>query len=72
VRQGKDKKDRMIPIGQRALAWTGKYLAEARPKLALGDDDGSLFLTADGEAFSLDRLTQLASRYVKASGVPKQ
>jgi integrase/recombinase XerD len=71
VRQGKGKKDRMIPIGERALAWTGKYLAEARPKLALGDDDGSLFLTAGGEPFSLDRLTQLASRYVKASGVPK-
>ena len=71
VRQGKGKKDRMIPIGQRALAWTGRYLAEVRPKLALGDDDGTLFLTAEGEPFSLDRLTQLASRYVKASGVPK-
>ncbi len=55
----------------RALAWVSRYLADVRPKLALGDDDGSLFLTADGEAFSLDRLTQLASRYVKASGVPK-
>ncbi len=71
VRQGKGKRDRMIPIGERALAWTSRYLAEVRPKLALGDDDGSLFLTADGEAFSLDRLTQLASRHVKASGVPK-
>ncbi len=71
VRQGKGKQDRMIPIGQRALAWTGRYLTEVRPKLALGDDDGSLFLTADGEPFSLDRLTQLASRHVKASGVPK-
>jgi integrase/recombinase XerD len=71
VRQGKGKQDRMIPIGGRALAWVSRYLAEARPKLALGDDDGSLFLTADGEPFSLDRLTQLASRHVKASGVPK-
>jgi integrase/recombinase XerD len=71
VRQGKGKKDRMIPIGGRALAWTGRYLAEVRPRLAIGDDDGSLFLTADGEPFSLDRLTQLASRHVKASGVPK-
>jgi integrase/recombinase XerD len=72
VRQGKGKKDRMIPIGGRALAWTGRYLAEVRPKLAIGDDDGTLFLTAEGEPFSLDRLTQLASRHVKASGVPKQ
>jgi integrase/recombinase XerD len=71
VRQGKGRKDRMIPVGARALAWTGRYLVEARPRLALGDDGGILFLTADGEPFSLDRLTQLASRHVKASGVPK-
>src|SRR6266436_1526847 len=29
IRQGKGKKDRMIPIGERALAWVGKYLREA-------------------------------------------
>jgi integrase/recombinase XerD len=61
----------MIPVGERALAWVSRYLAEVRPKLALGDDDGSLFLTAAGEPFSLDRLTQLASRHVRSSGVPK-
>jgi integrase/recombinase XerD len=35
IRQGKGKKDRMIPIGERALAWVEKYLREARPQLAL-------------------------------------
>ncbi|MHB1596711.1 MAG: tyrosine-type recombinase/integrase [Streptosporangiaceae bacterium] len=60
------------PASERATLLVRKYLAEVRPKLALGDDDdGSLFLTAGGQPFSLDRLTQLASRYVKASGVPK-
>src|SRR3546814_7462896 len=28
VRQGKGKKDRMIPIGERALAWIEKYRSE--------------------------------------------
>ncbi len=48
-----------------------KYLAEARPGLACGDDDGTLFLTGEGTGFALDTLTRLASQYVKASGVPK-
>jgi integrase/recombinase XerD len=71
VRQGKGRKDRLIPAGERALAWVARYLAEARPKLATGDDDGTLFLSADGTPFALDALTRLASNFVKASGVPK-
>ncbi len=37
IRQGKGKKDRMIPIGERALAWIEKYIREAsRPQLLAG------------------------------------
>ena len=44
VRQGKGKKDRVVPIGERALLWVKKYLAEARPQLlqAFGSDAGTL------------------------------
>jgi integrase/recombinase XerD len=42
VRQGKGRKDRMIPTGHRAAAWAGRYLADARPKLATEPDDGTL------------------------------
>ena len=31
IRQGKGKKDRYVPIGERAVAWLQKYLREARP-----------------------------------------
>ena len=72
VRQGKGRKDRMVPIGARALAWVDRYLIEARPLLAVEPDDGTLFLTLDGHSFSVDRLTQLARGYVVASGVAKQ
>ncbi len=71
VRQGKGAKDRMVPVGTRALAWVGRYLAETRPTLAVEPDDATLFLTVDGTPIALDRLTQLARDYVKASGVAK-
>jgi integrase/recombinase XerD len=72
VRQGKGRKDRLIPIGERALAWIDRYHTEARPRWATEPDNGVLFLTANGDQFSLDRLTQLARHYVQASGVNKQ
>lgn len=72
IRQGKGRKDRLVPVGERALAWVERYLHEARPTLAREPDDGTLFLTVDGTPFSLDRLTQLARDYVTRSGVAKQ
>ena len=44
IRQGKGKKDRFVPIGERAVAWVEKYIREARPQLAAEPDDGTLFL----------------------------
>lgn len=72
VRQGKGKKDRLVPIHHRCLTWITTYLAQARPKLVAEPDDGTLFLTVDGTPFSLDRLTQLVREHVKASGVAKE
>jgi integrase/recombinase XerD len=33
IRKGKGEKDRVVPIGERAIAWIEKYLNELRPKL---------------------------------------
>ena len=71
VRQGKGKKDRMVPIGERAITWIDRYLADARPKLAGAPDDGVLFLTVDGTGFTPGRLTQLARRHVNAAKLGK-
>lgn len=48
VREGKGKKDRVVPIGQRALAWVDKYLLQARP-LLLTQDLAALFVSDYGE-----------------------
>ena len=35
IRQGKGKKDRMIPIGERAIAWIDRYQTQVRPELVI-------------------------------------
>lgn len=72
VRQGKGKKDRMLPIGERALKWVEKYRDEARNEFATNADDGTLFLTQLGEAFTPNRLTQLVRDYVDAAEIRKR
>lgn len=71
VRQGKGRKDRMIPIGERALHWVQRYREEVRPDFACGADDGTLFLTTLGEAFAAGRMTQLVRGYVTAADTGK-
>jgi integrase/recombinase XerD len=71
IRQGKGKKDRMIPMGERAFGWVRRYLEEARGKLALTPDEGIVFLTNVGLAFEPNRLTQLARDYVGKAEIGK-
>ena len=71
IRQGKGKKDRMIPIGERAILWVDKYVMDVRPSLVCEPDDGTLFLTNLSEPFTPNRLTQLVRNYVKASEIGK-
>lgn len=67
IRQGKGRKDRVVPIGERAIAWLDKYLLAVRPTLVTAPDDGTVFLTLDGEAISTNRLSELAHGYVQAA-----
>jgi integrase/recombinase XerD len=71
IRQGKGKKDRMIPLGERAFVWVRKYLDDARPTLSLTPDDGTVFLTNAGLAFEANRLTQLVRDYVDLAEIGK-
>lgn len=72
IRLGKGKKDRMIPIGDRALAWIERYVTEVRPTLAQEPDDGTLFLSNQGEVFSPSRLTQMVREYIDAADLGKR
>jgi len=63
VRQGKGKKDRMVPIGKRALAWIEKYLAESRPLLQTDHREPALFLSSLGLPLEPDSLTEYVRDY---------
>lgn len=71
VRQGKGKKDRMLPLSERASAWIEKYLHEGRFELWRGVDPGALFLTHFGKALGPERLTKMVRLAVEAAGVGK-
>ena len=72
IRLGKGRKDRMIPIGERALAWIDRYVSDVRPALVVSSAEKALFLTSAGEAFIPESLTNLVSRHVEASGIGKK
>ena len=72
VREGKGKKDRMIPIGARALAWIDKYVEDVRPELTSGADDGTLFLAITGQALGVERLAEIVREAVNDSGIGKR
>ena len=69
VRQGKGRRDRYIPMGERACYWVSRYLDEVRPMLVVRADDWTLFLTDYGEAYSGNRLTDLVKRYMGLAGI---
>ena len=71
IRQGKGKKDRMIPIGSRALAWTLKYRDEVRPWLLRDETEAVLYLTKFGLPFSGSFLSALVREYVKKAELGK-
>jgi integrase/recombinase XerD len=72
IRQAKGKRDRLIPVGRRALLWLNKYLVEARPALVRDSLQGALFVTHRGEPLAPDHLTRHLRRYLVRSGIGKQ
>jgi integrase/recombinase XerD len=56
VEQGKGRKDRYVPIGDRALDWVTKYLTHSRPRLGKISDQVALFLGTKGQRVHPGRL----------------
>ncbi|MEA9393571.1 site-specific tyrosine recombinase XerC [Acerihabitans sp. TG2] len=70
VRQGKGKKDRVIPIGERALRWVLRYQYEVRPQLLVNAQVTALFVAQDGIAgLTPNGITYAVGCYIKDSGI---
>jgi len=72
IRQGKGQKDRVVPVGERALHWLERYLDQVRPKLLLSLHEKALFLTSYGEAFNPDVLSRKVSKYIKTAEIGRK
>ena len=71
IRQGKGRKDRFIPMGQRAVRWLDRYLIEARPALVVEQTEWTLFLTEYGEPYKTHQLSDMTRRYMLRAGLPQ-
>ncbi|MEX2180708.1 MAG: tyrosine-type recombinase/integrase [Gemmatimonadaceae bacterium] len=71
IRLGKGRKDRYVPVGQRALGWIDRYLSRARPQLVHRTDPAALFIGKRGTRLSRSRITERMHGYLAESGVAK-
>jgi len=68
---GKGSKERLVPLGEEALAWIERYLREARPKLLNGKASDALFVTARAAAMTRQSFWHLLKRYAVQAGLSK-
>jgi integrase/recombinase XerD len=68
---GKGGKDRLVPLGEAAVDWTRRYLAEARGVILGQRVSDAVFVTARGEAMTRQTFWHLIKRHARAAGVER-
>jgi len=69
---GKGSKERLVPIGRRAIGALAVYLRELRPRLERGAGKGMLLLNAHGEPMSRMGAWKILRKYVERAGITKR
>jgi len=71
--RGKGSKDRIVPVGRRALAAIRDYLSEdGRPRLAKPKTGSALFISTWGKAISRKTLWVFLQEMVRRAGIDKK
>lgn len=68
---GKGSKERLVPLGRRAIGALAIYLRETRPRLDRGKAEGRVFLNARGGPLSRMGVWKILRGHVEAAGVTK-
>ena len=68
---GKGSKERLVPVGDEALAWIDRYLREARSLLANNAKCDEVFLTERHKPMTRQAFWALIKRYAVRAGIPK-
>lgn len=66
---GKGDKERLVPLGEEALAALTRYLIEARPQLLTGGASDVLFLTARGDGLTRQAFWHNIRRYARQAQI---
>ncbi len=69
VRSGKGKKDRVVPIGTRALTWIENWIDDIRPDLVNESSAESLFVSKNGRRLGSNYMSNLVKRYMTSIGI---
>ena len=66
---GKGSKERLVPLGEEAIAWLLKYMADARPGLAGDGKSAHMFVTARRTPLTRQAFWALVKRYALIAGI---
>ena len=67
---GKGNKERLVPLGEEAIAWIRRYLAEVRPGFAGDARSHALFLTARHAPLTRQAFWLIIKRQAIRTGIP--
>jgi integrase/recombinase XerD len=68
---GKGSKERLVPLGEEALDWIRRYLAEGRAVLLAGKLSDALFVTHRGEGMTRQMFWYLIKKHARQAGLNK-